>query len=347
MKKIITFVFLLGSLQGHAQWSNTADNITTGNLTIGSTVADSYSKFTIKGPNQPTGITNKRDISFEFSSAGQAQIRSYRGTSWDTYLQFLTSDYANTGGIPTPRLHINHDGKIGIGTITPTVALDILMPSIAATGEKIMKLSLPDASNDFLSFENATATDGVFLPMILGNHETDNRPALTIIGRVGANNDQGTSAVMAFDSRLPTSKILTRPLFQWQSLAIPYMTLSSDGSLGIGTTDTKGYKLAVAGNMIAEQVTVKLKGNWPDYVFTPSYNLLSLQETEQHIKEKGHLPGIPSAEEVKNNGVDLGEMNAKLLQKIEELTLHLIELKKENESLNVRVNQLENSKKEK
>ncbi|AFD06643.1 hypothetical protein [Solitalea canadensis] len=114
------------------------------------------------------------------------------------------------------------------------------------------------------------------------------------------------------------------------------------GNVGIGTTDTKGYKLAVAGNMVAEQVTVKLKGNWPDYVFTPTYNLPSLQETEQHIKEKGHLPGIPSAEEVKNNGVDLGEMNAKLLQKIEELTLHLIEmqkdinqLKKENQELKV------------
>ncbi|MNY50657.1 hypothetical protein D3C86_1861760 [compost metagenome] len=125
------------------------------------------------------------------------------------------------------------------------------------------------------------------------------------------------------------------------------MSMGADGTLGLGTTDTKGYKLAVAGNMIAEQVTVKLKGNWPDYVFAPTFNLPSLQETEQHIKEKGHLPGIPSAEEVKNNGVDLGEMNAKLLQKIEELTLHLIELKKENESLNTRVNQLENSKKEK
>ncbi|MNY60919.1 hypothetical protein D3C86_1975370 [compost metagenome] len=61
----------------------------------------------------------------------------------------------------------------------------------------------------------------------------------------------------------------------------------------------------------------------------PNYHLPSLQETEQHIKEKGHLPGIPSAEEVKNNGVDLGEMNAKLLQKIEELTLHLIEQNKQ------------------
>jgi hypothetical protein len=61
-----------------------------------------------------------------------------------------------------------------------------------------------------------------------------------------------------------------------------------------------------------------------------TYSLTTLKETENHIKEKGHLPGIPSAEEVKVNGIDLGEMNAKLLQKIEELTLHLIRLEKDN-----------------
>ncbi|WP_052308566.1 hypothetical protein [Solitalea canadensis] len=117
------------------------------------------------------------------------------------------------------------------------------------------------------------------------------------------------------------------------------------GTMGIGTR-TPNATLGVNGNIRAKEIKVET-ANWPDYVFAPTYNLPSLQETEQHIKEKGHLPGIPSAEEVKNNGVDLGEMNAKLLQKIEELTLHLIELKKENESLNTRVNQLENSKKEK
>ncbi|ACU03284.1 hypothetical protein [Pedobacter heparinus] len=99
---------------------------------------------------------------------------------------------------------------------------------------------------------------------------------------------------------------------------------AASSNVGIGTKDTKGYKLAVAGNMIAESVKVQLQGSWPDYVFTKDYPLPTLQQTEQHIKEKGHLPGIPSAEEVKANGIDLGEMNAKLLQKIEELTLHLI-----------------------
>lgn len=106
----------------------------------------------------------------------------------------------------------------------------------------------------------------------------------------------------------------------------------TSGNVGIGTIDTKGYKLAVNGNIRAREIKVE-NSNWPDYVFTQAYQLPTLHEIEKHIKDKGHLPGIPSATEVRVNGVDLGEMNAKLLEKIEELTLHLIEMKKEIEKL--------------
>jgi hypothetical protein len=98
--------------------------------------------------------------------------------------------------------------------------------------------------------------------------------------------------------------------------------------VGIGTLSPK-EKLSINGKIRAHEIKVETT-NWPDYVFAKDYKLPSLQETEQHIKEQGHLAGIPSAEEVKANGVDLGEMNAKLLQKIEELTLHLIESEKKN-----------------
>jgi hypothetical protein len=107
---------------------------------------------------------------------------------------------------------------------------------------------------------------------------------------------------------------------------------AGNSNVGIGTSDTKGYKLAVNGKIRAQEIKVEASP-WPDYVFAPDYELPTLQETEKHIKEKGHLPGIPSAAEVKANGIDLGEMNAKLLQKIEELTLHLIEKDKEIKSL--------------
>ncbi len=103
--------------------------------------------------------------------------------------------------------------------------------------------------------------------------------------------------------------------------------------LGIGTRDTKGYKLAVAGKAIAEEVVVKLKGSWPDYVFKKDYNLPTLKQVEQQIKDQGHLENIPSASEISREGIALGEMNKKLLQKIEELTLYTIDQEKRIEEL--------------
>jgi hypothetical protein len=104
-----------------------------------------------------------------------------------------------------------------------------------------------------------------------------------------------------------------------------------NGNVGIGTASPT-EKLSVNGKIRAHEIKVET-ANWPDYVFAKEYKLQSLQETEQHIKDKGHLPGIPSAEEVKADGVDLGEMNAKLLKKIEELTLYLIEQNKKVDKL--------------
>jgi len=112
-----------------------------------------------------------------------------------------------------------------------------------------------------------------------------------------------------------------------------FLFISDGGNVSIGTEDSKGYKLAVKGSMIAEKVVVKLYGNWPDFVFSKNHKRLSLPELETYINQNSHLPDVPSAEEVEKGGIDLGTMDATLLQKIEELTLYVIELKKEIEAL--------------
>ncbi len=95
-----------------------------------------------------------------------------------------------------------------------------------------------------------------------------------------------------------------------------------NGNVGIGTT-TPAHKLAVNGTIKAKEIIVETTG-WSDYVFADDYRLPSLSEVESHIKANKHLPGIPSAAQVANEGVSIGEMQAKLLAKIEELTLHQI-----------------------
>ena len=98
------------------------------------------------------------------------------------------------------------------------------------------------------------------------------------------------------------------------------------GNVGIGTTNPNGWKLAVNGNIRAKEI--KVETDWSDFVFENDYTLPTLQEVENHIKEKGHLKDIPSAKEVEKNGIFLGEMDSKLLQKIEELTLYTIQQEK-------------------
>ena len=121
------------------------------------------------------------------------------------------------------------------------------------------------------------------------------------------------------------------------------MTVENDGRVGIGTTAPQA-KLAVNGNILAKEIKVKTDITVPDYVFEDNYVLPSLSSIERYVKVHKHLPGIPSANDIEKDGLDLAEMNLLLLKKVEELTLHLIEKDKQVENLERRMQVMENDK---
>jgi hypothetical protein len=110
------------------------------------------------------------------------------------------------------------------------------------------------------------------------------------------------------------------------------MRIDANGNVGVGTT-IPDQKLTVKGKIHAEEVIVDLNVPMADYVFKPTYKLMPLHEVEQFVKTNSHLPEIPSATEITKNGLSMGEMQNKLLQKVEELTLYIIEQQKEIEEL--------------
>lgn len=127
------------------------------------------------------------------------------------------------------------------------------------------------------------------------------------------------------------------------------MTFCENGALYIGGNSTATntriqntadlavsalqYQLYVEKGIRSEKVKVDARGNWPDFVFEENYNLPSLTAVESYINQNKHLPNVPSAAEVEQNGVDLGEMDKILLQKVEELTLYIIQQQKQIEAL--------------
>lgn len=110
----------------------------------------------------------------------------------------------------------------------------------------------------------------------------------------------------------------------------------SNGNLGIGTENPQA-KLAVNGNILAKEIKIKTDISVPDYVFEPDYELPSLKSVEDYVKLHRHLPEVPSASKIANEGLDLAEMNLLLLKKIEELTLHMISQQKQIDKLSEKI----------
>lgn len=110
--------------------------------------------------------------------------------------------------------------------------------------------------------------------------------------------------------------------------------VDNSGNVAIGTSQVaSGYKVSVNGKMMCEELKVQLNGNWPDYVFANQYKLMPIAELKKFIDSQNHLPNIPTAAEVKKNGIAVGDMQKKMMEKIEELTLYIIDLQKQIDGL--------------
>jgi len=122
--------------------------------------------------------------------------------------------------------------------------------------------------------------------------------------------------------------------------------ITSDGRFLIGNVNpwtTTKYGLYVQDGILTEQVKVAVKttNDWSDFVFKPSYKLMTLNDVELFVKKNMHLPNVPSAEDVVKDGVNMAQMDAKLLEKIEELTLYILQLNRELEALQEKISNLE------
>lgn len=267
--------------------------------------------------------------SFGQSSTGSTTLSGSSASSPNEFLGSTNGFDVILKSQNIERMRILSSGNIGIGTVSPTEKLHIHegvlkltgathdggpmitfggTPSTAPGGEWGIEYTTSVAGREGLNFwkpAGSTGTGGNYF-LFLGNS-----------GRVGINTDNPTAQLTVNGNVVigsPTATCIPNP----------------------------NYKLFVETGILTEKVKVAVKctANWSDYVFAEGYQLQPLADIEEYIKTNKHLPDIPSATEAVTDGVDLGEMTSKLLGKVEELTLHAIEQKKQIESLEKEVREL-------
>ena len=332
---------------------------TTGNVGVGTTtptaklevydghlkVSNNTSPATIilAGDRGNTGDAGQVDTRLQFQTDAET------GESW-------TFDGLNFSGAGQMQFNYNHEGtvksvmtfgdgttagqgKIGIGTTTPGSGTGV------DTKLHIFGNGTNAAGRTEIRVENSSATAGARLGVL---NSSGSGIAIESFGTGYNGALAGNQALHATQSLLligsslvasgGTNNISFRP--GGYDSTSETVRFTSDGRVGIGTT-APGEKLSVNGNIRAKEIKVETQ-NWPDYVFSRAYKSLSLPEVEKFIQLNNHLPEIPAADEVKEKGIAVGEMNAKLLKKIEELTLYMIEMDKSMTQANKKIIALEN-----
>ncbi len=252
---------------------------------------------------------NRNDTTYgkDFSVSGKQGRIAF--TAYGTTGDIVFNNY--DASLPwQTRMIIKADGKVGIGTDHPTSNLDIV-----SHDSPILKIRTGTIGQGNSAEINLIGSnEGNFAKINFSNIENDGNADINAYIRVvnyGAEDvakiEFGTS-----DEGAPHTK----------------MTILGNGNVGIGVTSPV-YALGIKDTARACKVIAENPNGWCDYVFEDSYNLMPIDALKEYIQTEKHLPGIPTESEVMENGIDLGDMNAELLQKIEELTLYVIKLQKQ------------------
>jgi hypothetical protein len=218
-------------------------------------------------------------------------------------------------------------GSVGIGTTSPQYPLDVL-GQVSSSGYVLSNRD-PHAGFD-LSITGLFSSNA--FDMIAVHRGWD--PAGLYIAGYNASN----ASVSGWTALTTQHVYIGTPTFNNPNYM--YVNLMN-GAVGIGTTNTNdaSNRLFVETGIRTRKVTVD-QASWPDYVFLPGYRLSPLDSLAGYIASNHRLPGIPSADSVATNGIELGAGEAALLKKVEELTLYVIELNKKNEQLQKEVTTL-------
>ncbi|SDW58047.1 hypothetical protein SAMN05444410_1048 [Hydrobacter penzbergensis] len=299
MKKIVS-IFLLFQmyLPGYTQ-TNTFP--ATGNVGIGTTspldLLHANGNIRWGGTNTNYVYSGQDGIGLYLEQVGntaaksRVRLQSSKSSDLTNYSQFFIDPY---NGFSFMTLG-NANGNVGIGTSMPTYKLEAVTGGAAALRLQTSNSTVPNPQIDLYDAGRyqetvISSSDGATVGTYLASYS--NHPLM-------------------FGTNHSTAQV----------------TLVSSGNLGIGTINPS-EKLSVNGNIRTQKLIVTQLG-WSDYVFDKDYKLRSLQDLEAFIKENKHLPEVPSTKEVSEKGISVGDNQALLLKKIEELTLYVIELKKE------------------
>jgi hypothetical protein len=253
----------------------------------------------------------------------------------------------------TPYLMMDYAANLGLGTNPISgYKFSVLGNSILNGNLQVGNLSLPSGTRMVVdgdvaitnssssTWRNLTArtTNAAF--NIAANTGSDDGGTIELYGPSYSGHEGQVKLISYGNTGTGVEFISYNPtLSTWVS----NMKVMNTGQVTIGTRQPigsySGYKLGVDGDIVCTRAVVQA-GSWADFVFKPDYDLPTLTSVEEYITKNKHLPNVPSEQTILKNGVDVGDMNKILLQKVEELTLYMIQLQKQNENLQAQIDLL-------